>query len=671
MTNRITKLLIAATVCTVSVSCEFLQAHCFAEQNLPLLERRIDTLRIESHPPCFRIDPNTLDPLKLAREAQTGYLAHMCEPWGMLPGLRPTLRFYFDNRLLPWVELKHHGVDGFDNNSRNLGAHALLRDMQIQSGILNATEEGQIGYLLGITDPESGLPYNPDTLPRHCALGHGELAKNVILLYEQTEDPSLHQWAEKMLATLRKYAFVRHISGIGDVAEYHQGGQGGQGGFVVGQPPVAQATDTALDGWQHLYCGWNCWAFAKWSQVTGDTEALNFAVALANRLCNSSDEQGNDGSLRPDGSFGGTTSGSLHMHGHTHSLPGLILVGEELIAKDDREQGLRFIQQAQSTFDWLYDSSRNPDAGSMTGWLPEFLCVKSGWDRNGDCEGCTMGDVVQVAVMLADAHRLAPELEELDSYFDTAEQMFRGQVVASIFHPTPEYQELLRTCIKKRVAQELPQVDAATRDEEVRKRFNESMANSKRMNGRLLGLCGFGDWVNCLPSPLDEQLPGIDMMGCCADAVIRAAHAIWSHTVTGDEQETRVNLAFNHTSSLVEVHACLPHLGEVNVVVKQARKVLVRVPSWVQPTSVQAYVDKQQAATRWEGRYLVFDDLEAGQLLTVTYPLRIAEVTETIYTDRHNEYKGLWRGNTIVGISPKGRWLPIFHRPELDTETVP
>jgi len=27
------------------------------------------------------------------------------------------------------------------------------------------------------------------------------------------------------------------------------------------------------------------------------------------------------------------------------------------------------IHQANATFDWLYDPSRNPDAGSMTGWL--------------------------------------------------------------------------------------------------------------------------------------------------------------------------------------------------------------------------------------------------------------------------------------------------------------
>jgi hypothetical protein len=220
--------------------------------------RTIKTTRYDSYAPCFTVTANTLDPLHVVRTAHMGYLAQMCERWGMLPGLKPTLRFYFDDRILPWAQLKHHGVDGFDNNSRNLGAHALLREMLAGQETGDAIEEGQIGYLLSITDPESGLPYNPDVMPRQCALGHGELAKNVTLHYEQTGDPASRLWAERMLTTLRRYAFVRRQDGVGLVAEYHQGGNGGQGGFVVGEPPVTDAKDTTLDGWQHLYVGWNC-----------------------------------------------------------------------------------------------------------------------------------------------------------------------------------------------------------------------------------------------------------------------------------------------------------------------------------------------------------------------------------------------------------------------------
>ena len=649
---------------------------CFAETEsaktlASLPARQIKVERFESQDPTFATAANTLDPIAIVRTARDGYLSQMCEPWGMLPGLTPTLRFYFDDRILPWTQLKHHGVDGFDNNNRNLGAHALLHEMLGPEEQIGAIERGQIGYLLGITDPESGLPYNPDALPRHCALGHGELAKNVMLYYQQTADPHMKEWAEKILRTLRRYAFVRNVEGVGTVAEYHQGGGGGQLGFNVGEPPVASANDVVLGGWQHLYIGWGCWAFAMWNQMTGDPEVLDFAVALGNRLCNSGDPQGDDGSFRPDGSFGGTTGGSLHMHGHTHCLPGLVLLGEQLIANGQREKGIHFISQADKTFDWLYDASRNPDAGSQTGWLPEFLNVKSKGDRKGDCEGCTMGDVVQTAAALGAASRLDPELAGLAKYYDRAEQIYRGQVMELIFHATETYQALMRECLEKQVAQELPAADAAAREAEVVKRFAESLALAQRMDGRLLGLCGFGDWVNQLPSSLNAKLPGIDMMGCCADAVIRASHAIWEQTVTGDETATRVNMAFNRVSPLVDVVSSLPFRGEVDVVAKNARKVLVRIPAWAPKERVAAFVDRTPVEPKWDGEYVLFDGVSPGQQLTVTYPLRIASITETIYTDKHHEFKEEWRGNTIVDISPAGKNLPMYQRPQLNSDKLP
>ncbi|MEI6914653.1 MAG: hypothetical protein WCL39_05920, partial [Armatimonadota bacterium] len=107
-----------------------------------------------------------------------------------------------------------------------------------------------------------------------------------------------------------------------------------------------------------------------------------------------------------------------------------------------------------------------------------------------------------------------------------------------------------------------------------------------------LGACGFPDWVNELPSDLDPTLPGIHMQGCCADATIRASHAVWAQTVTGNAAETRVNMAFSRKSPLVDVISCLPHRGEVDVIVRSAKKVLVRVPQWANRQSVRALCAK-------------------------------------------------------------------------------
>ena len=642
-----------------------------ASVNVPTVAREITTKEFANYPPLFVRQAQTLDPVAIVRRAWKSYLTQTCDPWGMLPGGQHTLRLSFDCRILPWAELKHHGVDGYDNNTRNIGAHAMLNEMLGPEKDQDPIEQGQLGYLLSITDPETGLPYCPESLPRRCVLGHGELAKNVILLYEQTRTEWLHDWAAKMLTTLRRYAHNSNLEDVGPLAEYWQGD------FAVGEPPVSEKPgDVSLGGWQHLVLGWNAWAFSQWYELTGDKESLEFALALANRLCHSADGAGWDGSLRPDGSFGladipGKGGFNGHMHGHTHGLPGLVHLGGQLIKAGRSEPGLRMITQADRTFEWLYDLVRNPDAGSLTGWLPEFLGHNCGTLRKGDCEGCTMGDIVQTSVALGAASRLDPTLEGFADYYDRAEKIFRGQVVGSIFSLTPPYKAVLKECLQKRVDKEMPDASVEVKTQKVDCYYQESLATAGRMEGRLLGLCGFPDWVNNSNYALDRELPGIDMMGCCADAVVRASHAIWAETVTGDKKQTRVNLAFNRKSPLVDVVSCLPHRGEVNVFVKDARRVLVRIPEWAPKEETKVYVDRVSVPVQWQDTYVVFESVKMGQQLTVTYPLRIAEVRETIWGSEYVEYTEKWRGNTIVDISPAGKLIPMFQRPELESEVVP
>jgi len=356
------------------------------------------------------------------------------------------------------------------------------------------------------------------------------------------------------------------------------------------------------------------------------------------------------------------------MHGHTHCLPGLVQLGGQLIKSGRRDAGVRFINQARQTLDWLYDPVRNPDAGSMTGWLGEWLIVATGWNRKTDCEGCGMGDVVQTACALGAASRLDPSLSSLASFYDRAEQIYTGQVLEQMFRLTPAYLSVVRDCLDRRVQKEMTNAAPELRAQEVERRYQVALQTARRMVGQQLGACGFPDWVNDLKSDLDAELPGIHMQGCCSDATIRASHAIWSQTVTGDTNEARVNLAFNRESPLAKVVSCLPHRGELDVYVGEARRVLVRVPGWVPATAVKAYVDHQPHSVRWQSGYVVFDQVQPGQQLTIIYPLRIAKVREVV---QGVEYTERWRGNAIVRIDPPGKWIPLFERPNWELEVIP
>ena len=121
----------------------------------------------------------------------------------------------------------------------------------------------------------------------------------------------------------------------------------------------------------------------------------------------------------------------------------------------------------------------------------------------------------------------------------------------------------------------------------------------------------------------------------------------------------------------MDVVSCLPYRGELNVVVKTARKVLVRVPGWAPKADVKAFVQRNPVKVSWSGEYVGFDSVKAEQQLTVTYPLRIAEIKETPGSLDGREYTQKWRGNTIVDITPRGKLIPMFHGPELDTEKLP
>src|ERR1700677_2332635 len=310
--------------------------------------RRIIVTGFATNAPLFLTVAKTLDPMTIAHQCWKGYLTQQPDPWGMTVALNPTLRFHFDDRALPWPQLKFHGVDGFDNNARNVGAHAFLHEMFGAEKNNDPAESGQLAYLLSLSDPASGFAYGADSMQRHCPLGEGEETKNLLLLYRQTHDPMLYQWATRMIQTLREYAIVYDRPGVGKVAAYCQGGNGGQGGFDVGEPPLRTTSDPTLGGWQYVYDGWSAWAFDTWYEMTGDRTALDFSAALARRLCHSEDPHGADGSFRPDGSFGSTDAdggGSWHMHGHTHCLPGLVALGKDLLASGDRDQGIAFIKQ--------------------------------------------------------------------------------------------------------------------------------------------------------------------------------------------------------------------------------------------------------------------------------------------------------------------------------------
>ena len=104
---------------------------------------------------------------------------------------------------------------------------------------------------------------------------------------------------------------------------------------------------------------------------------------------------------------------------------------------------------------------------------------------------------------------------------------------------------------------------------------------------------------------------------------------------------------------------------------KSAQKLAIRMPTWVDPSSVSCRQNEQEASPYWVGRYMVFDPVRAKDMVTLEFP--VAEVVE-----KHRlgevEYTCTFRGSTLVDISPRDEAptsYPFYLRDHLRADRAP
>jgi hypothetical protein len=95
------------------------------------------------------------------------------------------------------------------------------------------------------------------------------------------------------------------------------------------------------------------------------------------------------------------------------------------------------------------------------------------------------------------------------------------------------------------------------------------------------------------------------------------------------------------------------------VVAKQASTYQVRVPGFVRREKVQAWRNGKEVPLAWNGDYVQFASVRAGDELTVTYPL-----IEFVQKLRRGgvDYAVHWKGNAVTGLSPRGKVWPLFEK---------
>ncbi len=366
----------------------------------------------------------------------------------------------------------------------------------------------------------------------------------------------------------------------------------------------------------------------RYWEVAGDQEALDFARAYADGMLANLQPGLGTGGVQEDGSF------YAHVHCTMHAISGVAHLGAVL-----REP--RYVEWARRVYEWVRAQ------GTDYGWFPEVLgswSFQDGKDLEEEhrrhTEICLVADMTVIALWLGEAGY--PE------YFDHAERYVRNMLRHAQFFVTPEMEALYR-----RVHQGEP-------PEAVEK----ELALLRSIQGGFVATPTPNDWVDA-----DLEHHGtagdppllLDMMGCCPPEGMRALWSAWRHTVTPRPEGIYVNMSLPCCHEQAEVSTCLPAQGVTTIKARQEGTYFLRPPCWAPRKEVRLYRQQQEVEPDWRGDYIRTDRLQPGEEVSLGYSL-VSFVQEQDLQAGGNSgtYQITWRGNTVVDLKPRGKYLPLF-----------
>ena len=281
-------------------------------------------------------------------------------------------------------------------------------------------------------------------------------------------------------------------------------------------------------------------------------------------------------------------------------------------------------------------------------------------------EGCTVGDMVALAVRLSEVG--------VGDYWDDAERYTRNHLAE----------------LQYRQASVIQQISESSPQHQVR-----DWETGDNVAQRLTG-----------GTAVDAGHVSIAMIGgalCCTYNGSLGRYYAWKGITSQQNGAAQVNLLLNRTSPWLDVDSYLPYEGKTVIRNKTARSVAVRMPAWVDLRAVSSTLNGKSVDPIGAGRYLVFDGLTKGEVIAIQFA--VAESKEVYHNGYdcvpmpgHTEITmpGVWRnnklvtfptlpadqliahsaqlrGNTVVDMSPRqeGRGYPLYLRDDMKAARAP
>jgi len=288
---------------------------------------------------------------------------------------------------------------------------------------------------------------------------------------------------------------------------------------------------------------------------------------------------------------------------------------------------------------------------------------------NGRTEGCTIADMVALAIQLTDAG--------LGDYWDDVDHYVRNGLVEC---QTTDRSELERMADVSPEREKNARWGAATDWRFERGIQREALPGQEctdRVIERAIG--GFSHLVGAR-----YQIPFL--MHCCTANGNQAIYYAWEAILGHHNGAIQVNLLLNRRSPWLDVESWLPYQGKTVLRNKTAKRVAVRIPGWVNRRMLRFQRNALAVEPAWTGNYVVFDDLKPEQDLTIEFPLQ-TETTTLVQSGLNgrggrtglDRWTCQFRGSTLIRLGESGEepggqqldWYRIFRRRQYEIETAP
>lgn len=167
------------------------------------------------------------------------------------------------------------------------------------------------------------------------------------------------------------------------------------------------------------------------------------------------------------------------------------------------------------------------------------------------------------------------------------------------------------------------------------------------------------------------------VMLCCSAHAMRSFKIIWENALVLRLKTLYVNFFYNMENDLGEIISYEPVEGKATIIVKVDVDMLkIRIPEYAVNKPVSIICNQEKYEIRHEGRYAVAGPVKAGSVINFIYPLceRVTDEQQCIISDDsytckpEKRVKAMWRGNTVMGLSPEATAEKHLYKRQGDKE---